>query len=1030
MKRPFNIFPSIGYKNSQFQILSTDDNLTIEIYCKDDILMTIEVNSKYPTLLTHVNATGKLTARCIYNNILFEQEIEIREAFRLGSSEFKKAFVFEDTDYSFFLMKDRLLLYDEKKNLLLTENHYSPTIIYKINNTNFLFVTKVGNSTDGIINLGIYNTETFSLVGELLNEYQEIKILPENNKVWLYNLKLNRIQCFELVHQSNECFKELKLFENFNNYYLDGIDQNIIINYNEVIKYTYLINLHNSIEVTKKSNNAIDKLGNVFTIENGILNCSRLLTSYTESVSLDFEVNLQNEKIIHLGNEMIGNIELIDLNRKIEEIKNEIVSLLPDANTYYYHALPQNKRISETIKTQRIYPTNGGLFVIQKKIKRDFNGVKFNKYITNWSGKPYIIENTEISLSFYDSEKSIKLIDKKQSLNVLEYMNSMLLINCQNTKILFFGNNSIIIDNDDSIEIFSINEIGYFIIKSKEKYSLFQFNNFKKPILDQIEILNFEHYKEHQIIWYREKQKDISKTKYINAFDLKNCANGFINENNLKQSVFKDTLEFKFFSNYALSQNQIVFNPKTLHVKDAFVGKIESYSKELNKIFSHRTNTFYISKFNSQSGKYDLSEVKIDDKKYSESYLSPDGQFLVLKDESNKYAYYDIEKNEIINFFSGVFLAFNNDGNFVVRQDNTRAVKIIDPKTFQDITPPNYHYYKFMSPDGKLYAQVSYLERYFHKINGQILLIDEVNKLKQELDITNSILHSENEKEQAKLIVEKNKLLTYNSFKEEFEKLGINDYKNINSQHIIQLDKYIEIGIAGTNIKKYISIPTDTHFYNYAAYSYDNKYLGIVGKPVFGSINNSLIMIFSISLDESNQKLEILDSTISRLPRKAAWVCGFSKTGYFATYDSIPDTFIIKMDDDFFSEVTNDVELKKNIYNSSNNLYNTYKKWRVINNKNFLCFSPTGNFLALSEQGYEPLTLGGYGHQESSAVHIATTASGEIINSFTGHGDKIKEDISKKLNFVAFSEDESRIMSLSNDGVVIIRDIIIGTGDR
>ena len=196
MNRPFNIFPSIGYKNSQFQILATVDNLNIDIYYQDNIVKSIGVNSKHPALLTSINATGKLIARCTYNNKLFEQEIEVREAFRLGSSEFKKAFVFEDTDFSFFLMKDRLLLYDEKKNILLTENHYSPTSIYKINNTNFLFVTKVGNSANGRINLGIYNTETFSLVGELLNEYLEIKILPESNKAWLYNFKLKRIENF------------------------------------------------------------------------------------------------------------------------------------------------------------------------------------------------------------------------------------------------------------------------------------------------------------------------------------------------------------------------------------------------------------------------------------------------------------------------------------------------------------------------------------------------------------------------------------------------------------------------------------------------------------------------------------------------------------------------------------------------------------------------------------------------------------------------------------------------------------------
>ena len=117
--------------------------------------------------------------------------------------------------------------------------------------------------------------------------------------------------------------------------------------------------------------------------------------------------------------------------------------------------------------------------------------------------------------------------------------------------------------------------------------------------------------------------------------------------------------------------------------------------------------------------------------------------------------------------------------------------------------------------------------------------------------------------------------------------------------------------------------------------------------------------------------------------------------------------------------------MRKNIYNSKSNIYHQYNKWNEIKGKNFLCFCPSGEYLALSEQGYEPLTLGGYGHQESNAVHIAITETGKIVDSFTGHGDKIKDNKRKKVTFVAFSEDEKRIMTLSSDGVVVIRDLKI-----
>ncbi|MCH8536042.1 MAG: hypothetical protein LAT51_13310 [Flavobacteriaceae bacterium] len=1020
MKRPFNIFPSIGYRNSQFQIVTSVDNLKIDIYDQDKVIKSIETKSNYPVLMTSLNSTGKLLAKCKLNDEVFQQEIEIKEAFRLGSSEFKKAFVFDNTDYSFFLMKDRLLLYDEKKKILFTENHYSPTEIHKINQTNYLFVTEIGNSTNGIINLGIYNTETYSIVGELLNDYREIKILPDNNKAWLYNIQSKTIHCYELAQNTNRYFTELKSIDGISDFFLDDASQNIYINRNETLLFSSLNNLHKTLEVIKTAKNAIDKFGRVFTIEDNKLTCEKVFTNYSETVKIDFKVNLENENFLHIGSNFKLNLEFTDLNSKVEEIKNEIISSLPVSKTDHYLALPASKRITEVCTTHRIYLAIDGVYIVKKKLKRDFNGVKFKKHQANWTATPYTIENTQSDLSFLSSNKIEVLIDKASSLKISEHHNSMLLVNSNNTQYLFSGNNKLTLDKESSIEFYTVNEIEYFLIKSKNKYSLYRLASLKTAILDQIEILNPNLIEQHKIIWYRGKEN------YLKAFDLKSCSKILIDEQKVQHSLFKDALGFKFLDGYAFTSNQILFNPLNLEIRDAIIGNIISYSKELNKIVSHRTDIIYLSVFNSGRGKYELSDVSIEDKKYKESYLSPNGQFLVLQDESNQYSYYDIERNETVNFISGNFLAFQHEGSLIVEQDRTRAVKILDPKSFQDITPPNYHHYRFMSPNGKLYAKVLSKEKYINKLNDNEITKYDVAKYRKDLDEISSIL-PEKEKKKAQLKVDKNRLQIFTSHKEKFNSIGIKDYNKINSHQIIQIDKYVEVGITGTDIIKEIKIPTDTQYYNYAAFSFDNKYLGIVGKPTFGSVNRSLIIICSLSFDESNQKLDITNYSISRFPRYATWVCGFSKTGYFATYDSSPDTFLIRMDNSFFFNVTNDTELRNNIQKSRSNIYYSYKNWKVIKGKNFLGFSPSGNFLALSEEGYEPLTLGGYGHQESNVIHLAKTESGVIINSFTGHGDKIKEDIRKKLKFVAFSEDEKRIMTLSSDGVVIIRDININS---
>lgn len=1021
MGRPFNIFPKIGYKNSQFQIVSTVDNLKIDIYDKDKIIKSIEVNSKYPTLITSLNSTGNLIAKCTFNNQSFEQDIEIREAYRLGSSEFKKAFVFEETDFSFFLMKDRLLLFDEKKKLLLTENHYSPTEIHKINKSNFLFITKVGSSTTGISNLGIYNTESFSVVGELINDFREIIILLESNKAWLYQISSKTIHCVELTQENNLYFTELKKFDGFIDFFIDSQNQNIFIVYQEVLKILNLNNLHNAIEITKSDNNAIDRFGNVFTFEKNKLNHSKCLTEYSLTVQLTSEINLESESFLHIGNDLKNKIKLSDLNRIANDTKDNLIFKISENDSYYKYLFPESEIISESYTSHQIFPTKNGIFIIQKNTDREFKGIVLKKHQTIWDATPYTIETNIYSLLFISSSKVEVLIDKTANLTISKYHDSMLLVNSQNKKKLFFGNNEFTLENGSSIELFTINGFKYFLIKSNDIYSLYHSINFKEPILEKIIILNPDLIKEHRIIWYRGNEKHVSKKTWLNGFDLKTCSRIFIGEKKVQHSLFKDALDFKFYEGYSLSSNQVVFNPISFEVKDAFIGKIETYSKDLNKIVSHRTDIIYLSVFNTQSRKYELSEVTIENKKYKESYLSPDGQFLVLQEESNKYQYYDIEKNETINFFSGNFLGFRNDGSLIVEEDVRRTAKIIDPKTFHDITPPNYHHYRFTSPDGKLYAQVAYMVKYFNKLNGKELTEKEVRKYKQDLD--KQIFLSYEEIVQAKLKVEKNRKTIFLAFKKEFEEMGIEDYNKINSSSVVKVEKYTEIGIVGTNVSTKVYFPDDLWFYNYFAFSFDNEFCAWVGKPEHNS--GGYINLIKIDFNQTTKTISVKDSYLSSYPKMATWICGFSRTGYFATYDSTPDTYIINAVENLFENKTPESELRENIYKSKLNFYCSYNNWNIIEGKNFLCFSPSGYFLALSEQGYEPLLLGGYGHQESNLVHIAETRTGKVVDSFTGHGEKIKDDFRKKVTFVAFSEDEKRIMTLSSDGVVIIRDIMI-----
>ena len=103
----------------------------------------------------------------------------------------------------------------------------------------------------------------------------------------------------------------------------------------------------------------------------------------------------------------------------------------------------------------------------------------------------------------------------------------------------------------------------------------------------------------------------------------------------------------------------------------------------------------------------------------------------------------------------------------------------------------------------------------------------------------------------------------------------------------------------------------------------------IIGNPPYHLSNatgtgNAIWNKFVIkSIDLINKNLSINQTHISRIPKYAAWVCGFSKLNYFATYDSTPDTYLINLENGVDSTDFIDSEIKDNIFgaiiNNNNN---------------------------------------------------------------------------------------------------------------
>ncbi len=140
-------------------------------------------------LLNTLEIPGSYKAICMKDGIKYEQDFEIKDGYRLGTSVFKKAYTFDKIDYSFILMKDRLLLFDEKKNVLLTENQISPSKIRKVDEHTLLFVTKIEEESYGLCNFGLFNIPTLTITDELIDKFKNILIDEKNKRIWLFDTR-------------------------------------------------------------------------------------------------------------------------------------------------------------------------------------------------------------------------------------------------------------------------------------------------------------------------------------------------------------------------------------------------------------------------------------------------------------------------------------------------------------------------------------------------------------------------------------------------------------------------------------------------------------------------------------------------------------------------------------------------------------------------------------------------------------------------------------------------------------------------
>lgn len=442
--------------------------------------------------------------------------------------------------------------------------------------------------------------------------------------------------------------------------------------------------------------------------------------------------------------------------------------------------------------------------------------------------------------------------------------------------------------------------------------------------------------------------------------------------------------------------------------------RLISVSEEINYALVHNEEGIILMKYSSDERKWistAIGEMKIDESFYSKAVFSSDGNSIIYKKKDGTEFYLRSIGSEDETLFEvpGSVIKRNINGYIpYLDYDSHRRPVYVDPVTLTRVEYDATGQFTFQSVDGTIKHVGHNVEKYYDCINEQYIIDKEsYDQFVKKYDYANYKKEGPEYEEvvrNRKLLYEKNKQWIDAKIKELHPMIGgygvtnrclekFLDYHSICDSFIIRKEYYVRESYKGVNID--IRLPKQLWFLNYVAYSYDNRYILISGR-FYDLPYKGLSLIYDINQDDI-----IYQSTNTM----AVWLGAFNKKGIVGYYDSTPNTYI------------------------SNNISNK-ESYKTIVGRSFLTFSPSGKYIALSKQGYIPYSPDNpyWGHQPSNDIYIAK-CEGDIkeLAYYRDHGTVLEGyEYDRSNQFVAsatFSSDDKKLMTVSKDGVVVIRNL-------
>lgn len=748
-----------------------------------------------------------------------------------------------------------------------------------------------------------------------------------------------------------------------------------------------------------------------------------------------FEIDIENQRVLYVLDNIVKSISLNDFNNQnilLDSIQGKIVAIVKpylvisyeaksDGNYMYLYNFDTKLQLKKVLLEGQLAKIGDNTFINVYQRRKcidnvDFenndildtnisaNYLSFDFYPTSWDVF-YTQKHTKITRNKYrtDFKENISLHSIHK--NLIQELNRELTNH-------FTDDNIICLYNSNESWVSSVSGKCDYVLGGK----IYIYN--KRVFLEKESLF----YRLSKNGYWDEYLKKTYNTKYLDEF-------GFIvnQEDNKCQTLggfqlgkLRQTMGIYYQPEaYTKTDRYYIFsNGRNIKADDI---KLPIALSE-NLLLGINIDNGVIYLCNYDNGKYEqepILEDIFDSSKYHDVLLSEDGQSIMYRD-GMQTTILDIENGRQISYDNLSYIKQINGIRPQFKRAATLQPRIINPVTKLPIDSSSLTDFQFVSPDGIHYADTrleDYIE-YFYLSDNKLISKEEYQKMIRRYQYPWQEKKDSSEWLRIKDLRKKFLLANYgflvNKFRDTLKFDGA-DWGNeiLENEEYFDVVKFLSLIIGQRGIAVIrnsndsstfakIDLGEPLSFINYVSFSFDSKYVAIAGHRYKSYLNQGLLLIYDLSKKET---------VLYKNTKRAVWFVAFSKSNALGAYTSNPFTFFAQNEAEYIGD-----------FDKS-----------LINNRNFLTFSPDGKYFALSEQGYISKydrygnINSNWGHQPSSLVEIHDSSMPkEKTTTFTDLSDAGIDGVAVKAGCVAsvsFSNENKRIMMVGKDGVVIIRNL-------